>query len=191
MKNTRDLILANTFVLLLKNGRDNVSISDIQNKTGISRGLVYKYFSGKSELVFEACKKFFFEEFYAGMEDMTLGGCVDFLSKNLGRVMRTLSKIAGEKIDVLKYNLLYAEMLMRDERLNACARTWSAFLGRKVLRRAKASGEIKDVPDSFVRNVFLDIAGRVSYLGGGGANFDCCGSIVRDMKMLYELLKCE
>ncbi|MBR4598374.1 MAG: TetR/AcrR family transcriptional regulator [Opitutales bacterium] len=189
MKNTRDLILANTFVLLLKNGRDNVSISDIQNKTGISRGLIYKYFSGKSELVFEACKKFFFEEFFADMENMTLGGCVDFLSKNLRRVMRMLSEIAGEKIDVLKYNLLYAEMLMRDERLKAYARKWSEFLGRKVLRRAKKSGEIKDVPDSFVRNVFLDVVGRVSYLGSESGNFDYCDSIVRDMKILYNLLK--
>ena len=139
--------------------------------------------------MFEACKKFFLEEFLADLQETSLGECIELMAKNLRRVMRALSEIAGEKIDMLKYNLLYAEMLMRDERLNQSARDWAEFLNRKVLRRAKSRGEIKDVPDSFVRNVFMDIMSRATYLGSEKGKIDYCNSIIADMRTLYSLLK--
>ena len=53
---TKDKILKTTFLLLLEKGYDKVLVSDIQNELGISRGLLYRYFKGKDELVYTACK---------------------------------------------------------------------------------------------------------------------------------------
>lgn len=188
MKNTKDLILANTFVLLLKKGYDSVSISDIAAKIGISRGLIYKYFDDKSELVFESCKKFFLEEFLTDVGEISLEQCIEQFIKNLKRVIKMLSEIAGEKIDVLKYNLLYAEVLMRDSRLKNSAREWSLFLKKNVLNRARKNGEIKNISDVFIQNVFLDILGRVSCLHETLPE-NCINSIIRDIRTFYKLIR--
>ena len=55
-QSTRDKILQTTFLLLIKKGYDRVLVSDIQESLGISRGLLYRYFNGKTELFFEACR---------------------------------------------------------------------------------------------------------------------------------------
>lgn len=61
---TRDKILKTTFLLLLEKGYDRVLVSDIQDRLGISRGLMYRYFKSKSELFFEACRKYFTTNFF-------------------------------------------------------------------------------------------------------------------------------
>lgn len=61
---TRDKILKTTFLLLLEKGYDRVLVSDIQDRLGISRGLMYRYFKSKSELFFEACRKYFYDKFF-------------------------------------------------------------------------------------------------------------------------------
>lgn len=50
---TREFILEKTFGLLLQKGYDGVSVSDIQQLTGMARGLLYHYF-GSLEQLFEA-----------------------------------------------------------------------------------------------------------------------------------------
>lgn len=189
MKNRKDLILANTFVLLLKKGYDSVSISDISDKIGMSRGLIYKYFDSKSELIFESCQKFFLEEFLIDIEKISLEECIEQFIKNLKRVIKNLSEIAGEHIDVLKYNLLYAEVLMRDVRLKKSAHKWTMFLTNNVLRRAKKRKEIKNLPDTFIQNAFLDIVGRVSlFHTSRDANY-CIKSIISDIRTFYKLIR--
>ncbi|MBO5781422.1 MAG: TetR/AcrR family transcriptional regulator [Opitutales bacterium] len=189
MKNTKDLILANTFVLLLKKGYDSVSISDIAAKIGMSRGLIYRYFDDKSDLIFESCKKFFLEEFLTDIEEISLEQCIEQFIKNLKRVIKMLSEIAGETIDVLKYNLLYAEVLMRDARLKNSARDWTLYLKKNVLSRAKKSGEIKNLPDTFIQNVFLDILSRVSYFHKEPSAEYCIKAIINDIRIFYKLIR--
>lgn len=53
---TKEKIIEKTFALLLQKGFDGVSISDIQNYVGISRGLLYHYFGNKESLLLEATK---------------------------------------------------------------------------------------------------------------------------------------
>ena len=61
MKDTRERILETTFMLLIKNGYDSVSVTDIQKELGISRGLLYCYFKNKSDLIIAACMQYFFD----------------------------------------------------------------------------------------------------------------------------------
>lgn len=53
---TRTKIIEDTFQLLLLKGYDGVSISDIQQATGMSRGILYHYFSNKESLFCETIK---------------------------------------------------------------------------------------------------------------------------------------
>ena len=49
---THDFILQKTLGLLLQKGYDGVSVSDIQQVTGMARGLLYHYF-GNLDRLFE------------------------------------------------------------------------------------------------------------------------------------------
>lgn len=51
---TREFILEKTFGLLLQKGYDGVSVSDIQQLTGMARGLLYHYFGNQERLFEEA-----------------------------------------------------------------------------------------------------------------------------------------
>ena len=76
---TKDKILKTTFLLLLEKGYDKVLVSDIQNELGISRGLLYRYFKGKDELVYTACKEYFYNRYFDGV-DYDKISLKDFLS---------------------------------------------------------------------------------------------------------------
>ena len=54
MKQTKEKILEAAFVLMLKNGINGVSTSDIANALGVARSLPYKHFKNKKELVLES-----------------------------------------------------------------------------------------------------------------------------------------
>lgn len=68
---TRDKIIEKTFTLLIRNGYDGVSISDIQSYVGISRGLLYHYFGNKDALLIEATKHHLTTHFPVRLEIMS------------------------------------------------------------------------------------------------------------------------
>lgn len=61
---TKEMILQKTFELLLSKGYDGVSITDIQNATEMSRGLLYHYFGNKEALFVEVTQKYFVTLFH-------------------------------------------------------------------------------------------------------------------------------
>lgn len=68
MTEIRDKIIDHTFKLLLLKGYDGVSISDIHASAGISRGLLYHYFSSKEELFIETLRVKFIQSFNVDLE---------------------------------------------------------------------------------------------------------------------------
>jgi len=67
MKNTKELILFESFKLFLAKGYDKVSMNDLVTASGMSKGAFYHYFSSKEELFLEAVKSHFF----TGLPEMT------------------------------------------------------------------------------------------------------------------------
>ena len=57
----RKLIMETALELFATQGYHGTSINNIATKAGISKGLLYNYFSGKEELVIEIMKKGFFD----------------------------------------------------------------------------------------------------------------------------------
>ncbi|MGL5637710.1 MAG: TetR/AcrR family transcriptional regulator [Bacteroidales bacterium] len=78
---TRELILEKTYLLLLLKGVDSVSISDIQKKTGISRGLLYHYFGNKEALFQAIAEKYLINLLQLPkdlLHDMTLSELIEY-----------------------------------------------------------------------------------------------------------------
>lgn len=118
---TKDVILEKTFNLLLLKGFDNVSISDIQAATGLSRGLLYHYFKNKEELFIEVTERYFIQIFdfdIRGTKGYTLYEFVDFMKKRFQQIEDTILNIAQEmnhkNASILNYHFLFYQVMQRD-----------------------------------------------------------------------------
>ena len=116
MKNAKELILEHTFILMLERGLDGVSVSGLQEATGLSRGLLYRYYKNKDELILEVCKRYFFERYFTfdvNLNEISLGDFINLAEKSAKHLFKSLENISGKKVNILRYNMLYAEVLDR------------------------------------------------------------------------------
>ncbi|MBN2237739.1 MAG: TetR/AcrR family transcriptional regulator [Bacteroidales bacterium] len=60
---TRDTIIQNSFILFLKYGIKEVSIKEIINACGVSKGAFYHHFESKESVYMEVLNRFFFSYF--------------------------------------------------------------------------------------------------------------------------------
>ena len=166
-QSTRDKILQTTFLLLIKKGYDRVLVSDIQESLGISRGLLYRYFNGKTELFFEACRKYFYDRYFPDLDydKITLA---EFF-QHAQNAVRAMTNIDGEEVDILKYNTLYSAIIQSEPRFNLEAQI-EFDKARKVIRNAIKRGEIKKLPENFIGATILAIYGRTSYITATPSN---------------------
>lgn len=118
---TRDFILQKAFGLLLKKGYDGVSVSDIQQETGMARGLLYHYFGGQNALFDEAVEKYLNDWFSVEKETLrkksvgelivvTLEGyrrMGDEISENFQQQM-TLADVEMLFFEVMRHNRSFA-----------------------------------------------------------------------------------
>lgn len=119
---TKEIILDKTFNLLLLKGFDGVSISDIQNYTGLSRGLLYHYFRSKEELFIQVTEKYFVHIFDFDLrktKDYTVHEFVDFIGKRFRRIVKTISDITSEmnnssEVLLLNYHFLFYNVMQKD-----------------------------------------------------------------------------
>ena len=153
-QSTRDKILQTTFLLLIKKGYDRVLVSDIQESLGISRGLLYRYFNGKTELFFEACRKYFYDRYFPDLDydKITLA---EFF-QHAQNAVRAMTNIDGEEVDILKYNTLYSAIIQSEPRFKLEAQI-EFDKARKVIRNAIKRGEIKTSGKFYRSNNFSHI----------------------------------
>lgn len=187
MTSTREKILKATFLLMLEKGYDNILVSDIQRRLGISRGLLYRYFKGKSELIFCACSEFFYNRFFDENIDYSQITLRQFLDYAFA-AMRRFTNIDGHEVPMLKYNTLYSAMLQTNKKFAAEAMV-EFGKARTVIDNAMRRGEIKTLPDNFVGGTILAIFGRTSYITEPPSNEYVCKRIVEDIDRFYDLIK--
>lgn len=156
---TRDKIIEKTFALLLLNGYDGVSISDIQNHVGISRGLLYHYFGNKETLFIEATKHHLMTQFPVKLEimsELTVAQAIKY-------VVNLYDKLTAN-VSIINYDfLLYRAMQESNEitEIYKKIRREEAEGWRLVLCNSKKAGEIRDDID------IGKIAGQFIYLSDG------------------------
>ena len=187
MLTTRDKILRTTFFLMLDKGYDKILVSDIQNELGISRGLLYRYFKGKSELIFVACREFFYDNFFAKDIDYSTLTLREFLDYSEIAISH-MTNIDGIEVSILKYNTLYSSILQINPRFAKVVDSEFAK-ARLVIRNAIERGEIKKLPENFVGATILAILGRTSYITEFPSNEYICHRIVEDVNRFYDLIK--
>jgi len=61
MSQTKDLILKKAFLLFTQKGYKAVTLKEIVEKTGLSKGAFYHYFASKEKLFYEVVETFFFK----------------------------------------------------------------------------------------------------------------------------------
>ena len=174
-------------MLLIKNGYEGVSVSDIQKELGISRGLLYCYFKNKSDLIIASCKQYFFDGYLndINLENISLK---DFIVHIL-KVVDSLAHCGKNKIDILKYNTLYSAVIMREPRFKkyALSEFAKAII---VISNAKKRGEIKDeISDDFIGATILSILGRTTYITETPTDNYVRKRIAEDLDNFYNLIK--
>jgi len=183
---TKEKILKATFFIMLERGYDKVNVSQIQAELGISRGLLYRYFKSKDELIYAACSECFYDRYFRGSdyENMTLR---DFFDCAVAAVTG-ISNMDGRDVDMLKYNTLYSALIQ--ERPKFKEKVLREFDNiRKVIKNAIKRGEIKNLPENFVGATLLAILGRTSYITATPSNQYVKNRILNDIEQFYKLIK--
>ncbi|MFT4221628.1 TetR/AcrR family transcriptional regulator [Dysgonomonas sp.] len=120
---SKEIILKNTFNLLLIKGFDAVSITDIQQITGLSRGLLYHYFKNKEDLFIQVTDKYFVKifDFNIGkVKGLSVFEFVDFICNRFKNINRIISDIVEENgsmssnVSMLNYHFLFYQVMQRD-----------------------------------------------------------------------------
>lgn len=187
MLGTREKILRATFLLMIKKGFDKILVSDIQNALGISRGLLYRYFNGKAELVFSACREYFYDRYFDRGLDYANMTMREFLDRAEIAVSR-MTNIDGVEVEIMKYNTLYSSILQVNPRFALVAQA-EFDKARLVIRNAIRRGEIKKLPENFVGATILAIFGRTSYITDTPSNAYICRRVIEDANRFYDLIK--
>ncbi len=186
MESTREKLLRATYRLMLEKGYDKVGVSDLQAQLNISRGLLYRYFKSKKDLVLEVCREFFYSRYFdpeIDYDKITLRQFLDFSAEVIQRIVHD-----GQEIEMLKYNTLYSSALRSDPDFISVAQK-EFDKARLVIHNAIVRGEIKSLPENFVGATILVILGRTSYISAIHSNEYICKRIVEDVNTFYDLIK--
>lgn len=171
---------------MLEKGYGKLRIGDIQSRLGISRGLMYRYFKGKSDLVFFACREYFYDRYFKDVDydSITLA---DFF-RHADAAVRRITDFEGEEVEMLKYNTLYSSLIQSNPQFKSVA--LSEFRkALKVIKNSIKRGEVKNLPENFIGATILAILGRTSYITETPSNGYVVNRMLSDVKQFYGLIK--
>lgn len=152
---SKDVILLKTFKLLLVKGYDGVSISDIQQETGLARGLLYHYFGNREQLFVEATTKYFIDMFNVDMEHIKYFD----IEKMIDYVVEMYTRISSEtwggfdvndNITMMNYDFLFYRVTQQSDefaRRYRQVRAHEAVGWEMVVRNDVLSGKISEGVD--------------------------------------------
>lgn len=193
---TKEDILKKTFFLMLTKGYDGVSITDIQNYIGISRGLVYHHFGSKKELFLAAGEKFFGELFITSSKENA--SLPEMIRHTIGQYRRLYKEwsppSAGEQITIADFDFLTYQLIDREKRLAKLysdMRRTESSLWTKAAAVSIGSGEIRNVigPEKIARHMMAILDGVWMEAVDQGKTARHISSARQALEDYYELLK--
>ena len=131
----KDLILRKCFELLVIKGFEAVSISDIQQATGLSRGYIYHYYKSKDELLMEVTELSLLELFRIDLEhirDYTISDMIKHIEGMYQEIYNLKLSDGITNVSIVNYDFLFYQAVtrsdafakryqkVRDEELMAC-----------------------------------------------------------------------
>lgn len=166
MKDTREHILAIAFKLFLQKNFKEVTMKEIVDKTGLSKGAFYHYFNSK-EQVFEEVMNHFFavsmqQNFESYSHESLKAFCEDYI-KDATHRLQALKKLRNEEEDfsVNHYFLLFDAMKMLPSYKQKLLVNYQKEVKswEKIVHLAKKRGEIKtSMTDEQLAKMFIYIS---------------------------------
>ncbi len=183
MDNTKEFIIDEAFKLFLNHSYEAVSISDISNAIGFTKGALYHHFKNKEELFISVIDKYFrIVAFDAEIESLTLEVFIQLSIEQTEKIFRSLFQHSNT-FSPINYLSLIADAFRH---YPGFAENQGNFINgeiektAQVLKNAISSGEIRnDIDPALVANNFFAI------------NMGLAGNVVRNISIedAIDLLK--
>lgn len=193
---TRDLILQKTFGLLLAKGYDGVSVSDIQQNTGMARGLLYHYFGGQEALFNEAVEKYLDAWFQVDKQEVqhkTVGELIVFTLEKYNRVGQEIADCFGQHIVLADIEMLFFEAMRHNREFTdhyKMIRESRTAAWKTALLNSFSAGELRSGLNlASVARQLNHIVDGVSIDRSSGANMpEVVYGIEKELKGFFELI---
>lgn len=137
---------------MLIKGYDGVSISDIQQETGLSRGLLYHHYGSKEELFRVAGERFLIDLFAVDLTNQRKLGFVEMIQYVVKHYWTIYESWSGypnaDKITMANYDFLVYQMLAKEKRIAtkyAEMRSKELAVWTDVAEGALQRGEIRPI----------------------------------------------
>jgi TetR/AcrR family transcriptional regulator, transcriptional repressor for nem operon len=170
MKETRDHILRTAFKLFLKKSYKDVTMKELVEKTKLSKGAFYHYFTSKESIFNEVVNSFFFsfyDEYFSDYKTESLTEFVEYYLEKLKYFTKDISarmNIVNESDFVNYYMVIFEasnhipgfmEKIIKMHKIEA-------DLWEKAIRNARKKGEIKtNMTDKQIAKIFIAISDGV------------------------------
>ena len=172
MENTKDIIIDEAFKLFLTHSYEAVSISQLSNAIGMTKGALYHHFKNKEELFKLVVDKYLIiPTISADFESITLYKYIQIASNHAEKIIRSLIKNTNA-FSPINYISLFSDAFRH---YPAYDKISGEFISKEiekitiVIKNAIKSGEIrKDINVSIIASNFFSI------------NMGLAGNIVRN-----------
>lgn len=194
MSDTRDFIIDEAFKLFLNHSYEAVSISDISNAIGFTKGALYHHFKNKEELFKSVVDKYLFiPDVVANVEIISLSEYIQFCTSEAEKIIKKLFGFALVYTPI-NYMSLFADAFRH---YPGYAELKGAFISheiektRIVLVNAMKSGEIRDDinPSLIATNFFSINMGLAGNLVRNNSLDDAISLLKEQTLEFYKLLK--
>ncbi len=193
LNNTREHILNITFKLFLQKSFKEVTLKEIVDATGLSKGAFYHYFTSKEQLFLELVDEVFsliFDVPYDRFNKESLYNFyIDYVNYHTENLKRKNSGVPGFNYISLIFDAI---KLFPDfqEKLNEAKRMQlESWIG--VVRISRSNGEIESpMSDEQIANMFINSSGGVEmYSGFENGKEDTGRTLLKLWDGFYEELK--
>jgi len=164
MSQTKDLILKTAFLLFTQKGYKAVTLKEIVEKTGLSKGAFYHYFTSKEKLFYEVVETFFFKSMLVDFSVLDKTSLKNFYSDYVVTLQKKFKEmkdnliLGGPEINFNYITLLFdAINLFPDFRgklikvLNDEINEW-----KQVVKTARSNGEFTSpMTDEQIARMFI------------------------------------
>ena len=164
MNETKENILKTSLFLFLQKSYKEVTMKEIVDRTGLSKGAFYHYFSSKEELFKEIANRFFsmgvvdFTTFNTDSLNSFYTGYVDYLNNNMMRMNAEFLEEQNGKASLNFFLIMFEAVNRFPEFLTTELEMHKKELEnwKVIISNARDKGEIKsDSTDEEIANLFL------------------------------------
>lgn len=174
MKNTKDKILFEAFKLFATRTYEQVTFTDLENSTKLTRGAIMYYFKTKEMIFKTVCDKYLLNQssILRKIDNRIIPGTT--LKELIKLYLETISEIKIESANLGIKNMNRALVNITNQasyyypNFEFKANNWQVIqiqMWKKVLVSAVRNGEIKDIDIDVASDLFEDIYCGISYAG--------------------------